>query len=73
MLEERKLPDAEGWWCRRHDGRLKWFRVEMASSTGEPPFVPHVYLSDLFEMVPVSRLSRPGSRWYGPVVVPSDE
>jgi hypothetical protein len=29
MLEERKLPDAEGRWCRRHDGRLKWFRVEL--------------------------------------------
>ena len=73
MLEEKKLPDAEGWWCRRHDGRLKWFRVEMASTTGAAPFTPHVYLSDLFDMVPVKRLSRIRARWYGPVLVPDDK
>jgi hypothetical protein len=72
-LREVNAPDAEGWWCRRRDGKLKWFRVEMASSTGEPPFLPHVYVSDLIEMVPVERLSSPGSSWYGPVVIPHDE
>jgi hypothetical protein len=66
MLEEKRIPDAEGWWCRRHDGRLKWFRVDMASTTGAPPFTPHVYLSDLFNMVPVKQLSRVGTRMVRP-------
>jgi hypothetical protein len=71
-MREVRVPDAEGWWCRRKDGRLKWFRVEMATSTGDPPFMPHVYLSDTAEMVPVERLSL-GARWYGPVTIPDDK
>jgi hypothetical protein len=72
-LREVRVPDAEGWWCRRCGGKLKWFRVEMVSDVGEPPFTPSVYVSDLEEMVDVSRFCTPLTRWYGPVLIPKDD
>jgi len=63
MLEEKREPDAEGWWCRR-DGLVH---------RGPTVRAPHVYLPDFFEMVLVGKLSRPGSRWYGPVIIPKDD
>jgi hypothetical protein len=67
VLREAKTPDADGWWARREDGKVTWYRVQVCDDAG-----PCVYVSEFHEMVPVAKFTHPLTKWYGPVVLPKD-
>ena len=63
-LREAEAPDADGWWARREDGKVRWYRVDVTDEG------PCVYVAEFHEMVPVGRLTHALTKWFGPVTLP---
>ncbi len=66
--DAKRLPDAEGWWARRTGSRISWFFVYKLD---DAPF--SVWLDEVEDFVTVSKLTRPLTRWVGPVTLPWSE
>lgn len=61
---EGRLPDAEGWWAHKMDGRVRWYRVIQIDELGLS-----VWVTDIGDHVPVARLKVGYARWFGPVAL----
>lgn len=67
-LQEKKVPDAPGWWARKSGRRVKWFRVEEIDVNGVTQL--EIYIPDLENFVPLADFCKPLTKWAGPVTVP---
>lgn len=66
----KRLPDSEGWWARRDCGRVRWFHVLMVDRDDGTAGALCAWVDDMNDLVTVEQLTKPASRWCGPIALP---
>lgn len=69
-MTPESLPTSEGWWARHRDGRIDWFHVESIESEIDGSVYLAIFVSDMWDYVPVEKFSSPLVRWAGPITLP---